>query len=459
MKNITNRQAPNESKIYEDTILEINEYIIPKGTIPITFFISKTKNYVVIRSISYELKLTTNDFSMMLKQIFRSIDEIYIFLKKIFEQKSIIIQEVTSKMMKIVIVLAMGQGVQKKVELYLPSQKEINSYIINDLFTRYLKLEENSYILNDKNKKLIEENTKFKNDITNLQAQNKANETHINLLLSRIDKIIDFIDKSSINQNNEEGNDDTEENVKKPVSLTKSYSVSQNLNLKNKNNISQSFNLGYSTKTNPTDNYENSNTNNQQNLDIYGEEQLFRTEEGRVIFRNGILNGIIKKYSEINNVVNKIQEKLKKGAKFKIVYKATELGDRANIFHQKCDNLQMSLIIIETKKGIRFGGFTTRPWEGNCVQKIDNDAFVFSIDKKKIYDVFPNEPAVGCYPKFGPVFFGCQIRIYDNFFTKISTTCQRRLNFKTNVDYELNNGEQSYFVKDIEVYEIEIIDI
>ena len=108
MKNITNRQAPNESKIYEDTILEINEYIIPKGTIPITFFISKTKNYVVIRSISYELKLTTNDFSMMLKQIFRSIDEIYIFLKKIFEQKSIIIQEVTSKMMKIVIVLAMG---------------------------------------------------------------------------------------------------------------------------------------------------------------------------------------------------------------------------------------------------------------------------------------------------------------------------------------------------------------
>ena len=43
----------------------------------------------------------------------------------------------------------------------------------------------------------------------------------------------------------------------------------------------------------------------------------------------------------------------------------------------------MSLIIIETVKGIRFGGFTMRPWEGNCVQKVDNEAFVFSIDKKK----------------------------------------------------------------------------
>ena len=145
--------------------------------------------------------------------------------------------------------------------------------------------------------------------------------------------------------------------------------------------------------------------------------------------------------------------------KFKILFKAIEMGDKANIFHQKCDSVDMSLIIIETSKGVRFGGFTTKSWEGNCVQKIDNDAFVFSIDKKKIYDVITNEPAVGCYPKFGPVFFGCQIRIYDNFFKKESTTCHRKLNYKTTQDYELNNGEQSFFVKDIEVYSIEAIDV
>ena len=225
--------------------------------------------------------------------------------------------------------------------------------------------------------------------------------------------------------------------------------------MKNKGNIYNSFNQNYSTQTNN----QSTKGNYEENLDIYGEEQLFRTEEGRVIFRNGLLNGIVKKYSEINNVVNKIQEKLKKGVKFKIAYKATELGDRASIFHQKCDSLDMSLIIIETVKGIRFGGFTMRPWEGNCVQKVDNEAFVFSIDKKKIYDVITNEPAMGCYPKFGPVFFGCKIRIYDNFFTKISTTCHRRLNYKTSQDYELNNGEQSFVVKDIEVYGIEAIEV
>ena len=85
--------------------------------------------------------------------------------------------------------------------------------------------------------------------------------------------------------------------------------------------------------------------------------------------------------------------------------------------------------------------------------------FVKAEDKlnraKEAYEVINNEMAIGCYPKFGPVFFGCQIRVYDNFFNKNSTTCHKKLNFKTNEDYELNNGEQFFIVKDIEVYSIE----
>ena len=188
-------------------------------------------------------------------------------------------------------------------------------------------------------------------------------------------------------------------------------------------------------------------------------ETLYKTEEGLIIFRNGILNGIVHKYSEIDNVVEKIQKKLLKGAKFTLLYKATTHGDKASVFHEKCDNHQMTLVIVETDKGIRFGGFTTKTWEGRCIKKIDNDAFVFSLDNNEIYDIIRQEPAIGCYPKFGPVFFGCQIRIYDNCFTKGGTTCLKGLNYKTKKDYELNNGEQKYIVKDIEVYDIEGIDV
>ena len=471
MKNISLRQGPNDSKIHDEAILEINEYIIPKGNIPITFFLLKGKNHIVIRSASFELKLTPNDFSSILKQNFKTSDEIYQIIKKIFEQKNVLIQEITNKMMKLTIsIYGLIQGGAKKFEIYLPSQKDINGYIINDLFSRSINMEENLALINEKNKKLIEENIKIKeentklkadilklkNDVLQFQNQNKVNENHINLLIAGIDKINNFIDSRESNQSPEEENQKNQDNINQSQSLTKSYSVNQNLKLKSKGGIYQSFNTNYSTQTNPNLN-DKSNQNYEQNLDIYGDEQLFRQEDGRVIFRNGLINGIIKKYAEISNVVNKIQEKLNKGAKFKIIYKAIEMGDKASIFHQKCDNLEMSLVIIETIKGIRFGGFTTRPWEGNCVQKIDNEAFVFSIDRKKIYDIIANEPAIGCYPKFGPVFFGCQIRIYDNFFKKVSTTCHRRLNYKTTQDYELNNGKQSFIVKDIEVYSIEVI--
>ena len=198
--------------------------------------------------------------------------------------------------------------------------------------------------------------------------------------------------------------------------------------------------------------------NAQANINIES-EALFFTEEGRVIFRNGLLRGIIHRYIEIDEVVGKIQDILSKGVKFTLVYKAFDVGDSARTFHEKCDKLKMSLVLIETDKDVRFGGFTTQSWDGHCLKKTDNNAFVFSLDNNTIYDIIENEPAIGCYPKFGPVFFGCQIRIYDEFFTKGGTTCRRGLNYKTSRDFELNNGEQKYLIKDIEIYNIETVDI
>ena len=445
--------------------------------------ISKTRLNVTIKSISYEIKLTPNEFSMTANQLFKSDDELYLFIKNIFEKKNVIIQDMNNRIMKLILgAYDMINGGMKQIEVYLYSQNNINDFILNDLFLKYIKLEENINKLNEKNKilldeniKIKEDNLKFKSDILKLksdmnllQIQNSRYENHINLLLSGIDKITTFIDESSIKADEVDNS-----NIKKSVSLTKSNSVSQNLNLRSQNNLKnmyQSFD-NYSLKQNQSlsqfnvnsnineQDQEQDNNESEQNLSKFNEEQLYRTEENRVIFRNGILYGIIKKYSEIEKVVAKIQTILQKGAKFTIIYKASELGDRAMTFHQKCDDIDISLILIETEKGVRFGGFTTKSWNGNCVQKIDNDAFVFSIDKNKIYEVIKNEMAIGCYPKFGPVFFGCQIRVYDNFFNKNSTTCHKKLNFKTNEDYELNNGEQFFTVKDIEVYKVEGIDI
>jgi hypothetical protein len=489
MKNINIRQSPNDNRPYlnssnmiqqQGEFIEICEYFLKKGNIPFTVFIAKSRYYVLIKTISYEIKLTPNEFSMTAKQLFKSIDEIFLFLKNIFEQKNVAIKDINNRVLKLILATNVQGGI-KHIELLLYTQNNVNDFIFNDLFMKYVRVEENLKQLVEKNNKLLEENNKikednisFKQDIVKLksdmnllQIQNTRYENHINLLLSGIDKITTFIDESSIKADEINNNPNA---IRKSVSLTKSNSVSQNLNFHNNltnmyqsihnDQLKQNQSLSQFNTNTKLSSEQNKNDNEpDQNLSSFSEDQLYRTEEDRVIFRNGILYGIIKKYSEIEKVVGKIQSILQKGARFKIVYKATELGDRAATFHQQCDNVDISLILIETVKGVRFGGFTTKNWKGNCEQKVDNDAFVFSVDKNKIYEVIKNEMAIGCYPKFGPVFFGCQIRVYDNFFNKNSTTCHKKLNFKTNEDYELNNGEQFFTVKDIEVYSVEGMDI
>ncbi len=74
----------------------------------------------------------------------------------------------------------------------------------------------------------------------------------------------------------------------------------------------------------------------------------------------------------------------------------------------------------------------------------------------KIYDVIPDENAIGCYPKYGPIFLGCQIRIYDEFFKNGGTTFEKELNYQTEEDFELSGGLNKFDVKEIEVYSVEL---
>ena len=241
-------------------------------------------------------------------------------------------------------------------------------------------------------------------------------------------------------------------NQQNEIGHAKTQMVPQSQNFQSAQNQNQQ--QAPSTQIVPLDPNEEKDENGEINI-----EALFKTGEGKIIFRNGLLRGIIHKYAEIDDVVSRIQDILLKGVNFHLVYKAFDLDDKAQTFHEKCDDLNMSLTLIETDKDVRFGGFTTKSWKGNSLKRRDNNAFVFSLDNHKIYNIIENQPAIGCYLKYGPIFFGCQIRIFDDFFTKGGSTCHKGLNYNTTIDYELNNGEQFFLVKDIEVYSIETINI
>ena len=168
-----------------------------------------------------------------------------------------------------------------------------------------------------------------------------------------------------------------------------------------------------------------------------------------------IKGDIIESTAELEFLTRKICQNYNK-ITLNLLYKATIDSDQASVFHKKCDKASNSLVLVKSGNEKRFGGYTSCSWEGNSIEKNDENAFVFSLDKMKIYDIIEGEPAIGCYPKYGPVFLGCQIRIYDEFFKNGGSTFEKGLNYDTQEDFELSGGLKNFQIKEIEVYSIHL---
>jgi len=176
----------------------------------------------------------------------------------------------------------------------------------------------------------------------------------------------------------------------------------------------------------------------------YIQDSCLEIVKGEIIHNNNELEFLTKKICN------------KKKMTLNLLYKATVDSDKASAFHNKCDGAKSTIVLVESRNGKRFGGFTSCDWKGNAIEKKDENAFVFSLDKMKAYNIIPGELAIGCYPKFGPVFLGCQIRIYDEAFIKGGTTFEKEKNYETQEDYELTGGLKKFEVKEIEVYSVEL---
>ena len=89
-------------------------------------------------------------------------------------------------------------------------------------------------------------------------------------------------------------------------------------------------------------------------------------------------------YNFINSVIKfRINKEIKE---IKKLYQATVHNDSATSFHSKCDNINNTLIIIKSDGNRRLGGFTSKACSTSSNEYIcDNNAFLFSLDKKKFF--------------------------------------------------------------------------
>ena len=123
---------------------------------------------------------------------------------------------------------------------------------------------------------------------------------------------------------------------------------------------------------------------------------------------NNIFGGksVIMKENEYDLIRLAIKSRMNREIKeMKKLYQATIDGDGSINFHSKCDNIPNTLVIIKSAGNRRFGGFTSQTWKSNSNGWVDDkNAFLFSLDKQKIYSYKNDNYAIFNYTNYGPTF-------------------------------------------------------
>ena len=166
-----------------------------------------------------------------------------------------------------------------------------------------------------------------------------------------------------------------------------------------------------------------------------------------------------KNIDDINFISSAIEKVLnKKGYIHKLLYRASRDGDSSQTFHNKCDGIPNTVIIIETTKGKKFGGFTSQIWDKKGDFKRDENCFLFNLNKKEIYYIKNSDIAILCSKNKGPNFgSGSDICIEDNCMRNNNNfTFQSSFYYKEQ-NYALN-GEKFFTVKDYDVYQVDFGD-
>ena len=142
-----------------------------------------------------------------------------------------------------------------------------------------------------------------------------------------------------------------------------------------------------------------------------------------------------------------------KEVKLDLIFKKSREGDTADDFHKYCDNREKTLILIETKEGRKFGGFTYSEWNHSNQWKNNKNDLVFSLDLNKKYKNEGNSSTLGDKNN-GPIFGWCllskdvDIVLWKSLNTGFSGNSEC---FRTN--YELNNNNKNFETKELEVYQ------
>ena len=142
------------------------------------------------------------------------------------------------------------------------------------------------------------------------------------------------------------------------------------------------------------------------------------------------------------------------------MYQATIDGDSPINFHSRCDNIPNTLTLIKSNGNRRFGGFASECWKSpsNYEFKDDINAFLFSLDKQKIYPYKKDGKALEFDKSYGPTFGRGPSSIYiGGNLLRLSTNesnSSASYNFYGDKNALSESGGNYIYVCEIEVFQV-----
>ena len=189
----------------------------------------------------------------------------------------------------------------------------------------------------------------------------------------------------------------------------------------------------------------------------YPKEDIMLTKTKEERYRIlGIKSDIVHTLNELFYISRWLSSE--KVTKLDLLYKGPNSNFDATSFHLGFDNVVPCLILIETTNGVRFGGFTNKTWKGENEYKIDNTAFLFSLNFLEKYPI--NQHCAGtailaktqylcAFGKGDLVIFDHCNKCYCKSDFPNSYMCQ---NNQVNPKLRLTNYNRDFIVKDYEVF-------
>ena len=411
----------------------------------------------------YENFYSLEDFIKINKwfNIFYNIENLLSEFELLTKNENFVIEQKSSKVLSLFIVFPID--LLERIEIKLPIN-EINNL---DLFSQLIsKINE---IESKENNDIAFFDEKIDNLNHLLQSIEEANK-------AREEEMLQNQNQNENKENNDEENNKEENNNEEKNNNLEEMKDALKLQIekKIKNNNIQQDNFNEMNNANiHQNNIEKEEEKDEENINEQNENEhnigfISPVENNNLLFTESTIISLseLEKRKELNLLQNWLDSWINHGRhdqppsaySTKLIFASEKEDDKASSFHKNCDNIAPTLILIETKEGFRYGGFTTQKWESpeQSIFKNDKNAFIFSLDTEKKYDITDPQKSIQCSMFWGPYFGeGGAICVPDNFLQEKNAFYQWPSSYDISEKDELTFGqEHNINISKYEVYQI-----